>query len=51
MPLLRAFAEMEVREQTGISQIIGEVSGMRARLRASWLERSATPPTRKVSMA
>jgi predicted outer membrane protein len=30
MPLLRAFAEMEVREQTGISQIIGEVSGMRA---------------------
>ena len=28
-PLVRAFAEMELREQTGLSQVLGEVSGMR----------------------
>ena len=28
-PLVRAFAEMEFREQTGLSQVLGEVSGMR----------------------
>lgn len=27
-PLVRAFAEMEVREQTGIAQVLGEISGM-----------------------
>jgi predicted outer membrane protein len=27
-PLVRAFAEMEAREQTGLSQVLGEISGM-----------------------
>ncbi|MBW3616721.1 MAG: DUF4142 domain-containing protein [Proteobacteria bacterium] len=29
-PLVRAFAEMELREQTGLSQVLGEISGVRA---------------------
>lgn len=28
-PLVRAFAEMEFREQTGLSQVLGDISGMR----------------------